>query len=512
MDVHSFLPPGSLSPFPTCLPCLPVCLSACLPCLPACHSQQVAWTVTLPWRVLSWGLSFALDLGRMVFDLVTVVDAYIFNLVTGIVSHYRKKVIGIVMEFSLLPLNLVLSAIEMACFGLFVAIPAYRVGRKLYKKEGSLIAKNIHYGETPSQVLDVYLLEGGAAPRGEGVAPSPSPPPTAPVVIFVQGGGWTICQKAVYAMMGKALRSRGVVTVIPEYTAFPQGDVAVMLNDVKSAIAWTMANIDKFGGNQNKVYLVGNSAGAHLSSLTLLTELENHLRGNAPHTGPQDMNKSKSAPSLPSFHNTHWTYSGIRAFIGISGPYNVPQLFKNMIVEGKEFFSGLSDIMRGKENFERYSPQHNLQRTLSNYSTVDVSVALPPMTLIHGSRFASFFFWLMVSRPLIVPPPLRSDKTCQLSQAMEFDRTLRQAGVHGKLIVYENQSHLESISLFPSLCPPLSKVDFFFFSFLHHLVLCSSGSVGGLRKCSAHQRHHEGDSERRIDRVRRNKPLVDMEV
>lgn len=349
--------------------------------------------MSLPWRVVSWALSFVLDLGRMVLDLVTVIDAYLFNLVTSIVNHYRKKFIGIIMEFSLLPLNIALSAIEMACFGLFVAIPAYRVGRNLYKRD-RLISKNVRYGDKPGQVLDVYLQQSAASkPEGFLVSPAPAPAAaaTAPVVIFIQGGGWTICQKAVYAMVGKALRSRGVVTVIPDYTAFPQGDVAVMLEDVKASISWTLANIDKYGGNPTKVYLVGVSAGAHLSSLALLTELESHLKASVSSqqltASQQDMNKSKSAPSLPSFHDTHWAYSGIRAFIGVSGPFNVPELFKHMIVEGKDFFSGLNDIMKGKENFERNSPYHTLQRILSNYRTVDVSVALPPITLIHGSRF-----------------------------------------------------------------------------------------------------------------------------
>lgn len=53
----------------------------------------------------------------------------------------------------------------------------------------------------------------------------------------------------------------------------------MMLDDVKTSIAWTLGNIDKYGGNPAKIYVVGVSAGAHLSSLALLTELESHLRG-----------------------------------------------------------------------------------------------------------------------------------------------------------------------------------------------------------------------------------------
>jgi len=397
----------------------------------------------------------------------------------------------------------------MICFSLFVGAPAYRLARRIYREDARYIVKDIPYVKngSRSQRLDVYILKpnshlfrpsSSSSSQGADlppplstsssnivasstttpvpmmpsispmpILPFPGPTPSvpnpesshsnfngnlndsssgnlnvtatanggssakegkgSPVVLFVQGGGWTLCQKAVYPAVGRALRARGFITVIPDYTAFPQGDAELMVQDLKACIAWTIGNIENYGGNPSKIILCGVSAGAHLSSLTLLTELESCLKKSQvslPTT--TDMNKSKSAPTFSSLDHQivpDWPYSGIRALIAISGPFNVPLLYKNMQMEGKERFSGLEEIMRGKENFEKYSPHHVLRDLISSNNSLVISTTLPPVTLIHGSR----------------------DKTCPIHCAVEFDKLLRQAGVHGKLTTYESQSHTESM-------------------------------------------------------------------
>jgi len=41
-----------------------------------------------------------------------------------------------------------------------------------------------------------------------------------------------------------------------------------MVNDIYQSIQWTYDNIEKYGGNKNKITLAGYSAGAHLMALT----------------------------------------------------------------------------------------------------------------------------------------------------------------------------------------------------------------------------------------------------
>ena len=54
------------------------------------------------------------------------------------------------------------------------------------------------------------------------------------------------------------------------------------VTDVKTAIAWARANVDKFGGDRNFVAVAGCSAGGHLSALAGLTPNEPEMQCELP--------------------------------------------------------------------------------------------------------------------------------------------------------------------------------------------------------------------------------------
>ncbi|KAL6621683.1 alpha/beta-hydrolase [Neocallimastix californiae] len=91
-----------------------------------------------------------------------------------------------------------------------------------------------------------------------------------PVVIFSHGGGWISGDKKNFIGVGTYLREQGYVAVLPNYILFPQGKVDDMVDDIYQSIQWTYNNISKYGGNKNKIILVGYSAGAHLTALTTI--------------------------------------------------------------------------------------------------------------------------------------------------------------------------------------------------------------------------------------------------
>jgi arylformamidase len=45
-----------------------------------------------------------------------------------------------------------------------------------------------------------------------------------------------------------------------------------MADQVKRAIVWVYKNAASFGGDPNKLYLAGQSSGAHLSGVALVTD------------------------------------------------------------------------------------------------------------------------------------------------------------------------------------------------------------------------------------------------
>lgn len=93
----------------------------------------------------------------------------------------------------------------------------------------------------------------------------------APVVIQVHGGGWAIGNKQTQALpLLTHLADRGWVCVSINYRLAPRATWPGAITDVLRAVAWTKANIERFGGDPQFIAVTGGSAGGHLSSLAAL--------------------------------------------------------------------------------------------------------------------------------------------------------------------------------------------------------------------------------------------------
>jgi acetyl esterase/lipase len=121
---------------------------------------------------------------------------------------------------------------------------------------------NIAYGADPQQRLDVYVPE---QPSG---APRPIGP--RPVVVFWHGGRWRFGDKADYRFVGAALAQSGYVAVVANYRHYPQVKMPGFMDDAARAALWTVAHAGEFGGDHQRLYLMGHSAGAHLAALVAL--------------------------------------------------------------------------------------------------------------------------------------------------------------------------------------------------------------------------------------------------
>jgi len=98
-----------------------------------------------------------------------------------------------------------------------------------------------------------------------------------PVVIYIHGGGWFEGDKKNKLYNKKSFfSSLGYIFVSVNYRLSPSTfDLApgrimypVHNNDVADAARWIYDNIGNYGGDREKIVLIGHSAGAHLVSLT----------------------------------------------------------------------------------------------------------------------------------------------------------------------------------------------------------------------------------------------------
>ena len=107
---------------------------------------------------------------------------------------------------------------------------------------------------TERHVLDIYTPWGKSAIG-------------LPVVVFIHGGAWNSGNKNLYWFIGRRLAKQGVVAVIINYRLSPAVEVPAMANDCARAVQWATLHISEYGGDPNRIFVMGHSAGGGLAAL-----------------------------------------------------------------------------------------------------------------------------------------------------------------------------------------------------------------------------------------------------
>lgn len=87
-------------------------------------------------------------------------------------------------------------------------------------------------------------------------------------VMIIHGGGWTGGETNTFFPHARYFASRGAVAFCIDYRLVKNGEVTLSesLSDCKSAIRYIRKNADKFGINPNRIMVIGDSAGGHLTA------------------------------------------------------------------------------------------------------------------------------------------------------------------------------------------------------------------------------------------------------
>ncbi len=117
----------------------------------------------------------------------------------------------------------------------------------------------IAYGEADVQKLDIYAPDG-----------APVDPNGAPVLIDIHGGGWTAGTKETRSLPAPAVVGRGIIWVPIDYGLAPDYTMSAIVDHVRSAVAWVYKNISQYGGDPDRLFVSGNSAGGHLTGTTVM--------------------------------------------------------------------------------------------------------------------------------------------------------------------------------------------------------------------------------------------------
>ncbi len=117
------------------------------------------------------------------------------------------------------------------------------------------VARDIAYGDDPRQRLDLY---------------APTAPGTYPVLVFFYGGGWDSGSRDLYGWAAQALAAQGFVVALPDYRVVPQVVFPAFIEDAAVATARAADVAAAYGGDPERVGVLGHSAGAHLALMISL--------------------------------------------------------------------------------------------------------------------------------------------------------------------------------------------------------------------------------------------------
>ncbi len=134
-------------------------------------------------------------------------------------------------------------------------------------RSGVKVTIDEKYGPDERHRLDVY-------------APSEKASSPMPILVFVHGGAFVAGDKSApnspfYGNIGYYFAKRGILTVIPTYRLAPKHKWPAGTEDVAGALAWVRKNGEKFGGDTNRIIIMGHSAGgAHVATYIFQEEFQ----------------------------------------------------------------------------------------------------------------------------------------------------------------------------------------------------------------------------------------------
>eukprot|EP00571_Detonula_confervacea_P001340 CAMPEP_0172321942 /NCGR_PEP_ID=MMETSP1058-20130122/44714_1 /TAXON_ID=83371 /ORGANISM="Detonula confervacea, Strain CCMP 353" /LENGTH=386 /DNA_ID=CAMNT_0013037567 /DNA_START=92 /DNA_END=1252 /DNA_ORIENTATION=- len=274
-----------------------------------------------------------------------------------------------------------------------------------------------------------------------------------PVVIFLTGGAWIIGYRMWGTLLGRALAPFGILVIAPDYRNFPQVNIEGMVQDIDLSIQWVFDHVEDYGGDKEKVVLVGQSAGAHIGGVVVAMKVLDWLRTERRKMETSAKCKEQEVDDVQNESRVQMsplksTYSvqQLCGFISTSSPHNLVTMrpvFHHLGLNAslqRRIFGGLGDdqdnsLVQNEYVFEKWSPYHLVMKSHMEY--VNLS-ELSGKVCSGVDEFKDIF-----PRCCVIHGTL--DKTVPVSEAIAFISLLKKLNIHTVLKMYEGWSHTDPI-------------------------------------------------------------------
>jgi arylformamidase len=109
------------------------------------------------------------------------------------------------------------------------------------------------YGPAPGEKLDIF-----PARKGDGS-----------VLMFIHGGYWRALDKADFSYLAPTWVDAGVSLVVVNYDLCPRVTIEEIVCQMLRASAWLYRHAEEYGMDEERLFVCGHSAGAHLTAMMM---------------------------------------------------------------------------------------------------------------------------------------------------------------------------------------------------------------------------------------------------
>jgi len=107
------------------------------------------------------------------------------------------------------------------------------------------------YGDTPRQIVDLFLPQGSAAP---------------PLALFVHGGYWRSLDPSLFSHMARGLNAHGIAVAVAGYDLCPIVTIADIIEQIRRLCVFLWQR------RGQRMLIYGHSAGGHLAACMVATD------------------------------------------------------------------------------------------------------------------------------------------------------------------------------------------------------------------------------------------------
>ena len=176
-------------------------------------------------------------------------------------------------------------------------------------------------------------------------------------------------------LLARAL-SPNILVIVPDYRNYPRATIEGMVDDVDASVDWVLKNVDEYGGDKDRVVLVGQSAGAHLGGLVVVKKvLDRLMRCHLLNGNTDGVNGGVKDNNVHTPLKTTYEANQLCGFISTSSPHNLVFMRQVFHRHGlscnvqKSIFGGIEgdDAANGEDVFEKWSTFHLVKKCLEEY-------------------------------------------------------------------------------------------------------------------------------------------------